>query len=175
MDVALLILRLVIGSSFIAHGSRKLFGWFDGPGLAGTGAWFERIGFRPGILFAFLAGMTELSGGLLFGLGLLGPFPAALILSVMVVAIVSVHVGHGFFASNNGVELPLLYITGAVVVAFAGPGAFALDNLLGLDVRLQQVPAWLVLAIGLTAALGNVAIRRPAVAPLTLHRTEGDH
>jgi len=111
MDIALLILRLVIGASMAAHGAQKLFGWFAGPGLTGVGAWFESIGFRPGVVFARLAGLAEVSGGLLFALGLLGPFPAALMLAVMVVAIVTVHSGHGFFASNNGIEVPVLYIS----------------------------------------------------------------
>ena len=162
MDIALLILRLVIGSALTAHGTQKLFGWFGGPGLTGTGAWFETIGFRPGVVFALLAGATEVSGGMCFALGLFGPFPSALVLAVMVVAIVTVHLGHGFFAANNGVELPVLYITGAVVIAFAGPGVFSLDTLLGLDVRLRHIPGWSVLGVGLAAALGNVAIRRPA-------------
>lgn len=161
MDIALLILRLVIGSAMTAHGAQKLFGWFGGAGLTGTGAWFETIGFRPGVVFALLAGATEVSGGVSFALGLFGPVASALILAVMVVAIVTVHLGHGFFAANNGVELPVLYITGALVIAFAGSGMFSLDRLFGLDARLQQVPGWLVLAAGLAAALGNVIIRRP--------------
>ena len=170
MDIALLILRLVIGTSMAAHGAQKLFGWFGGPGLRGVGAWFESIGFRPGPAFALLAGVAEVSAGVFLAVGLLGPFPAALVLAVMVVAIVSVHLAHGFFASNNGVEVPLLYITGAVVVAFAGPGMYSLDNLLGLSSHLEQVPGVLVLAIGLAAALGNLAVRRPVTAPLMMQR-----
>ncbi|HYC52799.1 MAG TPA: DoxX family protein [Gemmatimonadaceae bacterium] len=161
MDTALLILRLVVGASMAAHGAQKLFGWFAGPGLTGAAAWFGSIGFRPGVLFALLAGLAEVSGGVLLALGLLGPIPAALILAVMVVAIVTVHSGHGFFAANNGIELPLLYITGATVVAFAGPGIYSLDHLFGLDSRLQHVPGWFALAVGMTGALCNLALRRP--------------
>ena len=160
MDIALLILRLVIGSAMTAHGAQKLFGWFGGAGLTGTGAWFETIGFRPGVVFALLAGATEVAGGVGFALGLFGPFASALILAVMMVAIMTVHVGHGFFASNNGVELPLLYITAAVVVAVAGSGVFSLDHAFGLVAPLKQVPSWLVLGVGLLTALGSVAIRR---------------
>jgi len=90
--------------------------------------------------------------------------------AVMIVAIVTVHLGHGFFASNNGVELPVLYITGAVVVAFAGAGTYSLDYLLGLDARLQHIPVWFVLAVGLSGALGNLALRRPVVAQLTMQK-----
>jgi putative oxidoreductase len=120
------------------------------------------------------AGVAEVTAGLLFTAGLFGPFPAALILAVMIVAIVTVHLGHGFFAANNGVEVPVLYITGAVVVAFAGPGAYSLDHLLGLDSRLQQVPGWFALAIGLTGALGNLAMRRPLAAELAMRRERSD-
>ena len=81
-----------------------------------------------------------------------------------------VFAGHGFFASNNGVEVPVLYITGAVVVALAGPGIYLLDRLLGLDSRLQQVPGWIVLAVGLLGALGNLVLRRPVAAWLTMQR-----
>ncbi|MDF2771068.1 MAG: hypothetical protein K0S86_561 [Geminicoccaceae bacterium] len=173
MDIALLVLRLVIGTSLAAHGAQKLFGWFGGPGLKGMGSWFESIGFRPGVIFALLAGLAEVTGGVLFAVGLLGPFPAALILAVMVVAIVTVHSGHGFFASNDGVEVPVLYITGAVVVALAGPGVFSLDHFLGLDSRLQQVPGWFVLAVGLMGALGNLAMRRTVVDRLPMQRKGG--
>lgn len=174
MDIALLILRLVIGASLAAHGAQKLFGWFGGPGLKGMGAWFESIGFRPGVVFAVMAGLSEVSGGVLLALGLLGPFPAALTLAVMVVAIVTVHSAHGFFASNNGVEVPVLYITGALVVAFAGPGIYSLDHLLGLDSRLQQVPGWIALAVGLLGALGNLAMRRPVGAQLAMQGKGSD-
>ena len=174
MDIALLILRVVVGASMAAHGAQKLFGWFGGSGLRGMGSWFESIGFRPGVVFALLAGLAEVSGGALLAVGLLGPFPAALILAVMVVAIVTVHSGHGFFASNDGVEVPVLYITGALVVAFAGPGIYSLDRLLGLDSRLQQVPGWIALAVGMLAALGNLAMRRTVGAELAMQAKGSD-
>src|SRR5689334_2370841 len=78
--------RLVLGGLFAAHGSQKLFGWFRGYGLQGTGQYFESLGFRPGRAFAAAAGLTELTSGLLIALGLLGPVGPALLLSVMTVA-----------------------------------------------------------------------------------------
>ena len=170
MDIALLILRLVVGASMAAHGTQKLFGWFGGAGPRGMGSWFESIGFRPGLVFALLAGLAEVSAGVLFALGLLGPIPSALMVSVLVVAIATVHSGNGFFAETNGVEVPLLYLTGALVVAFAGPGMFSLDHLIGLDARLQHVPGWVAPAVGLLGALGNLALRRPQVAELRMQR-----
>jgi DoxX. len=54
-----------------AHGSQKLFGWFGGYGLGGTGAFLESLGFRPGRTFAFMASLTEIVSGILVALGLL--------------------------------------------------------------------------------------------------------
>ena len=81
MDAGLLVARTVFGLVMAAHGSQKLFGWFGGYGLAGTGGFFESLGFRPGRFFAALAGSGELFGGLLLALGFLGPVGPALVLS----------------------------------------------------------------------------------------------
>lgn len=156
MNVALLILRLVMGLGIAAHGSQKLFGWFGGGGIKGTGPIFESLGFRPGNVFALLAGLSEFSGGLLLALGFLNPIGSALMVSVMLTAILTFHRGHGFFTTNNGSELPLLYISGAVVVAFAGPGRYSLDRVLGLDSLLPQSVVWMVVGFGVLTALGRV-------------------
>src|ERR1051326_3975018 len=105
-SAGLLVARLVFGLSLAAHGSQKLFGWFGGYGLAGTGGFFEQLGYRPGKAFAALAGLAEFGGGLFIALGLLGPVGAALTISVMIVAAVTVHLAKGFFASAGGYELP---------------------------------------------------------------------
>src|ERR1041384_2571298 len=84
VGAGLLVARLALGLTLAAHGAQKLFGWFGGYGIAGTGGFFEQIGFRPGRLFAATAGLTELAGGLLVALGLLGPVGPALIVSVMI-------------------------------------------------------------------------------------------
>src|SRR5262245_1946131 len=123
LSFGLLLARVVIGLVMAAHGAQKLFGWFGGHGLAGTGQFFSNyLGFRPGKAFAAAAGLAELSGGLLVAAGLLGPVGPALITSVMIVALVTVHWQHGLFASNNGIEVPLLYITAALGLALAGYG-----------------------------------------------------
>lgn len=66
VSIGLLLIRLVIGLSFMAHGTQKLFGWFGGHGLKGTGGWFESIGMKPGVRMALMAGLSELVGGALF-------------------------------------------------------------------------------------------------------------
>jgi putative oxidoreductase len=159
MNTALLILRLVLGLAMAAHGSQKLFGWFGGPGLTGFGSFLESIGFRPGIRFALVAGFIELSSGLLVALGLAGPIGPALMVSVMIVAAITVHLGHGFFVSTNGIELPVLYLTGAIALAFTGAGQYSLDYVFGLNSLFSQIAIVAALSIGVLGAIGNLALR----------------
>ena len=133
MELGLLILRLVLGLGFAAHGAQKLFGAFGGGGIEGTGATFEKGGLRPGKLHAMAAGMTELSAGLLIALGLGTPFAASALIAVMVVAVITVHVRNGFFNSDNGFEYNLLLAAAAFALAGVGPGHWSLDAALGLD------------------------------------------
>lgn len=163
MDTGLLIARMVLGLLMAAHGTQKLFGWFGGYGLAGTGGFFESLGFRPGRFFAAAAGATELSAGLLVALGLLGPLGPALIVSVMIVAMATVHWQHGLFAQNNGIEVPLLYAAAAVAIALTGPGAYSLDALLGLGWPAAVI--WTALALGALGGAANLAVRKTEAAP----------
>lgn len=162
MDAIFLIVRLVVGFGMAAHGAQKLFGWFEGGGIKGTGAYLESLGFRPGVRFALLDGTGEFFGGILTALGFLSPIGPALIVSVMLVAIRTVHKGHGFFVQNNGRELPVLYITGAVAVALAGPDLFSLDYVLDLNSAIPQSVTWLVSAVSILGAVSTLAMRRPA-------------
>ena len=164
MDLALplLLVRLIVGLAFAAHGAQKLFGWFGGYGLAGTGGFLETLGFRPGRTFAAAAGVAELAGGLLLALGLLGPVGPALVISAMVVAIATVHLRNGFFATANGVELPLLYLLVAALYAFAGYGGLSLDAALGIAGVWTSWLVWLVVVLGFAAGLANLAVRRKA-------------
>jgi putative oxidoreductase len=161
MNEGLLIIRLVFGTLMAAHGSQKLFGWFGGYGLEGTGGFFEGLGFRPGRFFAAAAGLAEMLGGLLFALGFLQPVASMAIISVMVVAIGSVHVGHGLFAANNGIEVPVLYASAAAVLALTGPGAYSFDAMLGLVSLWTPGLAVLAIAVGLAGGLANLIFRRP--------------
>ena len=124
---AALALRLPVGVIFSAHGAQKLFGWFGGHGLEGTGQWMASIGLTPGVAMALLAGSAEFFGGLALLLGLLVR-PAAVALAVaMAVAIFAVHIGNGLFMSNNGYEYALALLAAAVSLAITGGGRASID------------------------------------------------
>ena len=123
-----LALRLVAGVIFIAHGAQKLFGWFGGGGLEGTGQWMASIGLEPGYLMALLAGGGEFFGGVLLVVGLLTR-PAALICAfTMVVAIVVVHLDNGFFARSGGYEFSLALLSMSIALAVRGAGSGSVDQ-----------------------------------------------
>lgn len=125
-----LAVRLSVGVIFAAHGAQKLFGWFGGYGLEGTAGWMESIGLAPGLLFASLAGGAEFIGGILLIVGLLAR-PAALLLAItMIVAIVSVHLQHGLFMSNNGYEYALALLAVSIGLVIRGAGSLSVDTLI---------------------------------------------
>ncbi|KJY74716.1 DoxX family protein [Vibrio nigripulchritudo] len=123
-----LALRIPVGIILMAHGAQKLFGWFGGYGLEGTGQWMASIGLAPGVLMAFLAGSAEFFGGLFLILGLLTR-PAAIVTAfTMIVAIFSVHFENGLFLSSNGYEFGLALLAASVSLAISGSGKLALDE-----------------------------------------------
>ncbi len=162
LSAGLLLARLVLGGLMAAHGAQKLFGWFGGYGLAGTAGFFESLGFRPGRRFASAASLAEIGSGLLLALGFLGPVGPAIMLSVMIVAAISVHWKNGVFAASNGIEVTLLYATGAIALALTGPGLLSLDALLGLEVLSSLPLALAALGIGIAGGIGGLVARRPA-------------
>jgi putative oxidoreductase len=157
LDTGMLLLRLVVGLTMAAHGAQKLFGWFGGPGLAGTAHFLEQMGFRPGELHAMLSGGAEFGGGLLLALGLLTPLGAAAVTGSMLAAIATVTWQNGFISAKGGYEYNLVLIASALAVAFAGPGRFSLDRTLG-----WTLSGWrwglgaLVLAVVTAAAVVSV-------------------
>ena len=160
MNFALLVLHVVVGAYFAAHGAQKLFGSFGGHGLEGTSGFFEdTLGLRPGRFHATAAGVNEFVGGILIALGLLVPLGALLIVATMVAAIQTAHLGKGAFSQDGGWELNVVYIAIAVALAGAGAGEWSLDYALGLDLT---GTGWAVgvLAAGLVGGLATVAIGR---------------
>jgi len=122
-----LALRIPVGIIVIAHGAQKLFGWFGGYGLEGTGQWMGSLGLNPGTLMALLAGGAELFGGLALLFGLLVRPAAAALAFAMLVAIFSVHIGKGLFMSNNGYEFGLALLAASVSLLLSGAGRLSLD------------------------------------------------
>jgi putative oxidoreductase len=128
------IVRITTGLLLVPHGAQKLFGWFGGHGLAGTGQFFaDGLGLHPGILFAFLAGAVEFFGGLALALGLLTR-PAALAVAVLLAVALTVHIPNGFFWTAGGYEYPLMWGLLAVAIFLRGGGGFSLDRRLRLPV-----------------------------------------
>ncbi len=162
MSIALLIVRLILGLGFVAHGVQKLFGWLGGGGLEGTGNGFESLGFRPGKLFALMAGLGETVGGLLTVLGLGGALGPVLIVLVMLVAIGAVHYKKGYFVTNGGWELNAANIAVALAVSFCGNGDYALDTTLNLQFLTDPLQVSYALAAAVVVAGLNLLARRPA-------------
>ncbi|PHS62045.1 MAG: DoxD-like family protein [Thalassobium sp.] len=134
-SLAALALRIPVGLILAAHGSQKLFAWFGGYGLEGTGQWMASIGLEPGYLMALLAGSAEFFGGLALVFGLLTR-PAALVSAfTMLIAIFSVHISNGLFMSNNGYEYALTLFAVTVALAIQGGGALSVDRVLAARLR----------------------------------------
>jgi len=130
---------------------------FAGPGLAGAGKHFQTIGFRPGKSMAIIAGTSEAGAGLLLALGLFTPLASAAIIGTLVVA-GSVHWTAGLWAQKGGYEMTILYAIPASALAFTGPGAYSLDNVLGL--RTLAGNGWGVAAVLLGAVSGLAVVLR---------------
>src|SRR6201996_1149139 len=162
-DVALLILRLVLGLTLAAHGFNKFFG---GGRIPGTAGWFESIGMKYGTFQAVTAATTEVSAGLGLAAGLLTPIPAAGFVALMLVAAWTVHRHNGFFIVKEGWEYNLILATTAVAIATFGPGKYSLDYQI-FGPQLFH-PGWHgffgLLLLGSGGALGQLALfYRPPV------------
>ncbi|MEU1402410.1 DoxX family membrane protein [Streptomyces sp. NPDC005728] len=153
-DLGLLLLRLGTGGVLAAHGTQKLFGWFGGHGLEGTGQFMESVGFAPGRASATAAGLAEAGGGTLLALGLATPAAGAAAAGAMAGA-AAVHMPNGFFAQSGGYEYAATLGLNAAGLAVTGPGRLSLDHALG-HVFDQ---GWMVpVALGVTAAVTAVVV-----------------
>ena len=133
---ATLILRLVLGIVFFAHGAQKLLGWFGGPGFSGTMGMFTGYLHIPAPL-AFLAIAAEFFGGLGLILGFLTRIAAFGISVNMLVAIATIHHSYGFFMNwtgsqkGEGFEYHLLVLAITAYLMIRGAGAFSVDRAIG--------------------------------------------
>jgi putative oxidoreductase len=154
MEVGLFLIHVVVGLLIAAHGSQKLFGWFGGEGVEGTGGMMESLGLVPGRQMAVAAGAAEFAGGLLLALGLLVPVAAVLIASTYLVAARTAHAGKGPWNGSGGWEYVLVLSTVAIGLAFNGAGKWSLDHAIGWDVS----GLWWGIGAAVAALIGAIAV-----------------
>lgn len=122
------LIRIFTGLVLMPHGAQKLFGWFGGYGLEGTGQFFEgTLGMSPGYFWALVAGLIEFFGGLALVLGLLTR-PAALAVTIFLVVALTTHLPNGFFWTGGGYEYPLLWAAVAFGIFLRGGNGYSLDR-----------------------------------------------
>ncbi|MCX5205390.1 DoxX family membrane protein [Streptomyces sp. NBC_00237] len=155
-DLGLLALRVGTGAALTAHGTQKLFGWFGGGGVKGTGAAMESMGFTPGRQSAVAAGLGEAGGGVLLALGLATPAAGAAAAGAMAGA-VAVHAPAGFFAQSGGYEYPAFLGFTAAAIGLAGPGRLSLDHASGhrFDQPWTVAVAFVASAVAATVVVGR--------------------
>jgi putative oxidoreductase len=132
VDISLLLVRVIVGVIFAAHGAQKLFGAFGGPGLAAMVGMMGPIGYPVTI--------GEFFGGLGLIVGFLSRFSAASLIVIMIGAIAMVHGKNGFFLghgpdstlADSGFEYNLALIGLLLPIVMAGPGRFAIGRFLPL-------------------------------------------
>lgn len=133
VDFGLLLLHVFVGLLVAAHGSQKVFGWFGGPGIAGTQQMVRRFNIHPSAFWAWVSALNELIGGLLTAFGLLMPLGPLMIFANMLFAIFAVHAGKGFWNTKGGFEFPLLLLVNAVAIGFMGAGIYSIDASIGFS------------------------------------------
>ena len=137
-DVALIAVRATLALIFIYHGSRRLFGAFDGPGIDQSATFFaDTAGLSPGTFFAVLSGVIEFGGGIAIAIGFLTRLAGAAIFGDMMMAIITVTWSYGINATGgkSGYEVNLALGRLALVVAFFGAGRFSVDALIERRLR----------------------------------------
>ncbi|MEH0421288.1 DoxX family protein [Streptomyces sp. B21-083] len=153
-DIAVLVLRLVLGAVMMAHGWNH---WRGGAGITGTAGWFAGLGLSRPRLQAWLSVLTEIGAGALLVLGLLTPLACAAVLSVMLVAGLLAHRPHGFFVFKEGYEYVLVLGVLALTLGAWGPGKYAVDTAAGIEVT-GWAGAGVVLGVGAAATAGLLAL-----------------
>jgi putative oxidoreductase len=161
-----LLLRTTIGALFVGHGTQKLFGWFEGPGLEGTAQGFHAVGLRPGRRNAALAGLGEAAGGSMLMIGAWTPLAASALIASMLTAIRAVHWPNGVWNTRGGFEYNLTLITALLAIVEVGPGPISVDAARG---REHRGTGWALAALATGAAASTAAIelarRTPETAP----------
>lgn len=127
------VLRIAYGAWYIPHGMQKLFGAFGGGAVSGTAAFFDKVGYSPGIFWGTLVGCTEFFGGILLVLGLLTRPVAGMFAVFMYVAAFHFNILRGYFWTKGGMEMPLLLLAIAIVILVRGGAEYSLDRKMGRE------------------------------------------
>ena len=142
-DLALVAVRIALAWVFVYHGSRRLFGWFDGPGIHASAQYFaDTAHLHPGTFFAVTGGIIEFAGGIAIALGLVSRLAGLAIFVDMMMAIVTVTWANGINATGgkSGYELNLALGVLALVIGILGAGRWSIDALIARRLR-QPDPA----------------------------------
>lgn len=141
VNLALLVLRLAVGLTMVAHGWNHFFG---GGKIEGTGRWFASLGMRQPLFNAYMASLGEIGGGLLLAAGLIAPAGSAISIAVLLGAVFTVHAKNGFFILNEGWEYVVNLMIAALVIAILGAGEWSIDNVIGIA---GDIDGWIGAAI----------------------------
>lgn len=148
INLALLVLRVVVGVTLAAHGYNKA------KGLDGTARWFDSIGMKPGRLHARFAAFGEIGAGFALAVGLLTSFAALGFVGLMTVAWYTSHRDKGFFILGEGWEYVMVLAVVATTIAMIGPGEWSFDDALGIADDLDGYVGLAIAAGGGVAAAG---------------------
>jgi putative oxidoreductase len=130
LSFGLLLIRVILGLVLMFHGSQKLFGWFEGKGMAPHVEAVEKMEVVPmPQVSAYLSAGTEFIGGLLLVVGFLTRLVAIPVAINMFVAAILVH-GAAFALAKGGMEYALTLGIMATALIFTGAGRFSVDGLL---------------------------------------------
>lgn len=162
VDWGLLIVRVVAGLIFTAHGAQKAFGWWSGPGLTGWRGALDRMGIRPARLWAPLSAGAELLGGLALAIGFMTPLATASLMGLSIVIIGQVHLPRGLWNKDGGIEFPMTLAAIVAAILLTGPGAASLDRLLQLELAPTARTALVV--VGVLGGMTALALPRLAAA-----------
>lgn len=157
INLGLLILRVAVGVTMIAHGYNHIWG---GGKIAGTARWFESLGMKPGTLHAWLASITELGAGALLIVGFLTPLAAAGVVGTMLVALITNHLKNGFFIfrPGEGYEYVLNLIAAGLALGAIGAGTWSIDRLVNHTRPFSYLFGWKGFAVTLVAGVGGALL-----------------